>query len=571
MPHSVLLGTISSSIRGHLPYAAGCLISYANRNPEVRKNFVFLEPEWRDSCLSVQDFHDKLGRTNFLGLTCYVWNQSTNDSIVEVFKKKNPKGVVIYGGSNVPEDPVELESYANTRPLVDHFITGPGEKKFVDLLISKKRQRFYHGTQIRPEEMPTPHTDGVFDSILERSGSIDGAVETNRGCPYGCSYCDWGGQSRNKIQQFNESVVKTNITEALEKKSLAVLWILDANFGIFKRDLDYIKFIVDEKKRLQKSFDLVFSGMAKNGSRYLSEIIILVLEHFGTNGRNVKLSFQTLTESVLANVSRKNMKNEHLLSIAKDLKDTVMTSELIIGLPGETPDSYLKTLCRQMELGMDIVRSNPLQILPNTPMNQKEYRQKFKIRTKKIFIPDDLGRYKQSQILDMGGKFTDVRTKVDPMNRLKWEIAEVIYSCSSYDSNELVRMYDFWFWYNTFYNARVARRDMEKSPHSPEEQAYRFFDNLENMPFFHKLVHENREIVWMTIAKPEEETFLYNLRSSNWFYKGMGRGSELVEISFNKDIVTKELRQIYPDFNTDHFTVRKGKEISLLLSSYAAI
>ena len=570
-PRSVLLGTISSPIRDSLPYAAGCLISYAHRNPAVRESFVFLEPEWRSHCLVSQDFHDKLEQADFLGLTCYIWNQVINDSIVEVFKKKKPGGVVIYGGPNVPEDPEELESYACSRPLVDHFITGPGEKDFVELLISREPKRFYHGTQIGPQAVPTPYTDKIFDSILEKSGPIDGPIETNRGCPYGCAYCDWGGQSRNKIQQFDEDRVRGNIRNALEKKHLAVLYILDANFGILKRDLDYMKFIVEEKKRLNKKIHLMLAGMAKNGSRYLSEIINLILENFDNNGRNVKLSFQTMNESVLANVNRKNMTSQRLMSITEGLNSITLNSELLIGLPGETPDSYLKTLCQQIDLSIDLARSHSLQILPNTPMNQREYRSRFQIKSKKVLTPHDLSRHKQSEILDERGQFLDIKTETDPMEKLKWEISEVIYSCSSYGPHELVRMYDFWFWYNTFYNARVAREEIERSSHRPEEQAYRFFDNLEKMPFLRGLVQQHREIVWATIAKPEEETFLCDLKSANWFHKGMCRGSELVEICFNRDIVERELRQLYPDFNTDHFVVRKNKEINLLLSSFARI
>ena len=566
----VLLGTISSPSRNHLPYAAGCLFSYANRHPDVKKNFTFLEPEWRNNCLVIEDFHRKLDQADFLGLTCYIWNQAINDSIVKVFKERKPNGIVIYGGPHVPEDPGELANYADLRPLVDHFITGPGEEKFVEFLISGERQRFYHGRQVRPEDMPAPYTDSIFDSILAKSGPIDGAIETNRGCPYACTFCDWGGQSRNKIQRFDEDAVKTNITKALEEKNITVLWMLDANFGIFKRDLDYIQFIVKEKSRLKKTFDLIFTGIAKNGSQYLSEIMDLTLENFGTS-RHVKLSLQTLTESVLANLNRKNIKTKNLLSITKNLTNTVITSELIIGLPGETPSSYLKTLCQHIDLGVDTIRSHQLLILPNTPMNKKEYRQKFKIKSKRIFAPHDLNHYKQGDMLDEKYQFFNIQTQINSSERLKWEAFEVIYSCLSYGPSELIHMYDFWFWYDILYNAKVARKEIEKDSHSPEEQAYRFFDNLKSMPFFHKLVHQNREIIWMTIAKPEEETFIYTLKNSNWWNKGTGRSSELVEIYINQEVVKKELRQLYPDFNVKHFANRRKDEIKHLLSSFARI
>ena len=205
---------------------------------------------------------------------------------------------------------------------------------------------------------------------------------------------------------------------------------------------------------------LTFAGLAKNGSKHLVEIMKLVLDNFDDKYRNVKISFQTLSEDVLVNIDRKNIKSSKLFAITSQLTDVTINSELIIGLPGETPTSYLDTLCKHIELGIDFARTYPLYILPNTPMNKKDYRSKFNIKSKKIYLPYDLSKYRQSKLYNDRHKLIDIMTACDFKTKIDFETFEMIYSCISYSPEELIQMYDYWFWYNTFYNAGVAKNYM---------------------------------------------------------------------------------------------------------------
>jgi tRNA A37 methylthiotransferase MiaB len=568
----ILLGTISNVHQDWLPYASGCLISYANKDPFIKENYTFLEPEWRSNCLDNKDFHTKIEQTDILGLTCYVWNQVINDQIAKLFKSVNPKGIVIFGGPNVPEDEEEIQDYINTRQWVDYFFIGPGEEIFLNFLKSNKNEKFVYGKQIKPEDLSSPYAENIFKSILRKSGNISAAIETNRGCPYSCSFCDWGGQASNKIIRFDKDLIKNNITTAMEEKNIIRLEILDANFGVFEQDLKYVQHIISEKDRLNKhSMLLTFAGLAKNGSKHLIEIMKLVLDNFNDKYRNVKISFQTLTDDVLVNIDRKNIKSEKLYSITSQLTDVTINSEIIIGLPGETSTSFLDTLCKHIELNIDFARTYPLYVLPNTPMNKKEYRKKFNINSKKIYLPYDLSKYRQSKLYNDRHNLVNIKTACDFKTKIDFESFEMIYSCVSYNPAELIQMYDYWFWYNTFYNAGVAKKYIKEHTLAPQEQAFWFFNNLDNMPFFNNLVNENRSCAKATVACTEPETFVYTLRDLNWLHKAQGRGIELVEIYNNQNIVTEELKQLYSNYNTSHFNNINERDLPKLMSSFSSI
>ena len=116
----IQLGTISVIHETWLPYAAGCLISYCNKIPEIKNKFTFLEPLYKYKPL--EEYNQSFNQTDIFGLTCYVWNQAYNDQLMQHYKSINPKGITMYGGPNVPEDPKLAQKFADERPWTSSWI-----------------------------------------------------------------------------------------------------------------------------------------------------------------------------------------------------------------------------------------------------------------------------------------------------------------------------------------------------------------------------------------------------------------------------------------------------------------
>ena len=72
-------------------------------------------------------------------------------------------------------------------------------------------------------------------------------IETNRGCPYACTFCNWGNATQEKINQFSLETVKEEVKYVCEntKNLTGFMYIADANFGILRRDLEIAKVIRD--------------------------------------------------------------------------------------------------------------------------------------------------------------------------------------------------------------------------------------------------------------------------------------------------------------------------------------
>ena len=571
---NVFLVCISFASYEWIPYAAGCIISYARKNKFVDDNYNFMEPEYRSKSLEFEDFHDRLFRADVLGLTNWVWNQNYNDRIAKLYKEYRPDGVVVYGGVNVPEEKDVGIEYAKERPYVDIFFAGPGEDNFTNFLANYPEQGIegHHGSfthssyqavvnrmEYKKVDIPFPYLEGIFDNIIKNSrGELSALFETNRGCPYNCAFCDWGGMTRSKLQRANIDKVKDTISFIMGHKKINKIEIADANFGIVPVDIEYMQHLIDENDKRDSNIYLTMGGFAKNGSPYTEKIMQMMHSSFDAyHGRKyIKLSFQSHDKDVLEAVNRGNLNNDKLIPMMKRFQEqgVEVDAEMIIGMPGDNSEKWLQTIQKNMDLRINHQKSFTLYVVPNTPMASKEYRDKFKMKTKKVLVPYDLD-HTNSQFYHDSRKTGPVYTKCDFTDQSEYQTIEFMYECHSFDSQELMKIYDIWFWFNTLYNAKVARDWMLADPRSAKEQFNDFLDRIESgkMPFFKEQLEEYRDAVWNIIAKPEPVTKVTNLFHVNFMVKFVFRGNEVINIYDNQEIALKELQQVYPSLNFNHF------------------
>jgi len=206
-------------------------------------------------------------------------------------------------------------------------------------------------------------------------------LETTRGCPYGCTYCDWGGGVGTTVIKKSIDNVYLDIDAAVQF-NLSFLYIADANFGIFgERDVEIINYIVKCKIEMDQHFTIGYGGFAKTENRldYIKEIIKVDVDNNLSVTRELKLSLQTLDEQILKNIDRVNINLDKQLEVFKPLaKDNQMPLyvEMIMGLPGIDLEKYYHEL--------DILGKHNLSVqwfewilLPETPAYAYEYRNKY--------------------------------------------------------------------------------------------------------------------------------------------------------------------------------------------------
>src|SRR6185295_515192 len=94
--------------------------------------------------------------------------------------------------------------------------------------------------------------------------------ETNRGCPYACTFCAWGSASLSKLRQFDERRVVDEM-EWMARHKIEFLYNADANWGILPRDVALTEALVaiKEKHGYPQKFRAAF---AKNSNETIFQI-----------------------------------------------------------------------------------------------------------------------------------------------------------------------------------------------------------------------------------------------------------------------------------------------------------
>ena len=372
------------SLQGYwLPYSVGCLWSYAKQYDFVNENFELADIVFKRE--NIDKLLERIEKIDLCFLSCYMWNWEYNKALAQEIKIKYPECRVIMGGPQVTDKPDD--SFFNRYNFVDTVCLTEGEETFVKILQTvidnKPLERVYQGARLNDLEIPSPFLSGVFDDILANNPEyvFNATLETNRGCPFQCTFCDWGSLTYAKIRKFALEKVFAEL-EWMAKNKIDFVTVADANFGVFfDRDMA----ITDEILRLQKIYGfpkVVDATWYKNAT----EKVLQIVKKFTTGGfnRGMTLSVQSMDDNVLASIKRKNMEISSLKDIfQKCNKEGIQSyTEMIVGLPEETYDTWADGLCNIIEAGQHgAIESWLLQLLENAELNRQEQRELHGIQT----------------------------------------------------------------------------------------------------------------------------------------------------------------------------------------------
>ena len=368
----------------------------------------------------------KTSRPDIVMLSSYMWNENLTCEFASNIKQKYPDTLIVLGGPNISIVADKRKEFLLNNPSIDLMVNGDGEfvaEEIVEFFIETKsikdakRRGFpytcavenseYH---IGPEdgehrlgmakdktsmdEFPSPYLMGLFDKFFKDGESP--LLETNRGCPFTCTYCQQGGKYFQKVRQFPPGRFRDELNYIAEKiqelnVDITMIEMTDPNFGMFKRDEEICRYI----RECQDRYDFpqfVGSSTGKNRADTIIKNTSLLKE----GSIFLRSSMQSLNMDALRAVKRQNIDLKAYRDIQQDMENKNLESnaDMMLGFPNETMESHCEGILTLIDTGTKEFAQYQTIILKGTEFEKEEYQREHGIETKERPIPECFREYK---------------------------------------------------------------------------------------------------------------------------------------------------------------------------------
>lgn len=293
-----------------------------------------------------------------VGIGVYIWNVEVATRLVAELKRTQPQITIVIGG---PEVSYELDEQEIVR-LADYVVTGEADLAFAALC---REILNGHCPDRKVIESPLPALDRVR-LPYDRYNDEDIAhrviyVEASRGCPYTCEFCL--SALDIPVRQFPLDRFLEALQTLLDRGARRFKFV-DRTFNLnLRTSRAILDFFLE---RLEPGLFLHFEMIPDRFPESLRDVI----RQFPPAALQFEVGVQTFNEEVSERISRRqdNAKLEENLRFLRHETGVHVHADLIVGLPGETQESFAAGFDRLVALKPHEIQVGMLKRLRGTPI-----------------------------------------------------------------------------------------------------------------------------------------------------------------------------------------------------------
>lgn len=369
--------------RGNVPLAAGYLALYARRQGLGEAFELDILPgRWADQCGDQGILRAVLDRRPWLvGFSCYLWNIERVLWLAQGVKQADPQLQVALGGPEITED----NAWVLEHPAVDYAVMGEGEQTFAELLGQLHRggaPRAGRGEGTIPglwsrtspavpprrgvlatlDEVSSPYLAGILEPGPERLMML----ETMRGCRFRCKFCYYP-KAYDRLYYLSPEQVQAHL-EYARQQNVEEIVLLDPTLNQRPDFERFVRLLAEgNKDRTFRFFgELRAEGLRPSTAEWLRR----------ANFTEVEVGLQSLDPEVESLMGR-HTHRQAFEEGTRALLDAgiAVRLDLILGLPGQTADSFRRTLEYVLRSRLfTCVQVFYLSVLPGTEFRQQAER-----------------------------------------------------------------------------------------------------------------------------------------------------------------------------------------------------
>jgi radical SAM superfamily enzyme YgiQ (UPF0313 family) len=280
-----------------------------------------------------------------VGCSTYLWSFPFFVELARALKEDDPARLVVFGGPSARPSMLSLPPWRAARQWIDALVINEGELSFREVVADAERSPAslarigglalpvaggWHETPARPlgdlDELASPY---AMDLV---PGGGLGVLQTYRGCPFTCSFCEWGTlESPRRVRSVDGLREEfAGIARAGAQGALLVDAGLNLNAGAFRN----LRAAVEQSGFLRERHLICEVYPAKVRQEHIDFLA-------GVHRPMVGVGLQSFDSKVLANVERSydEARFEDTLAQLKSVAGVAV--EIILGLPGDSAPSFL--------------------------------------------------------------------------------------------------------------------------------------------------------------------------------------------------------------------------------------
>lgn len=304
-----------------------------------------------------------------LGLGVYIWNTEQTEKVIDELRRLKPELCIVLGG---PEVSFESEGQSICQKA-SYVIKGESEFLFRDFcreILSGKsvQQKFISGALPDIKLLKSPYSYYSDEDIKNRVIY----VEASRGCPYKCEYCL--SSLDKSVRNFPIDLFLSELDRLIER-GVRQFKFVDRTFNLSPSVSNKImQFFLD---RIDLGLFLHFEMVPDR----LPEELKALIERFPPGSLQFEIGIQTWNPKVAYNVSRRQdyLKVVENMTYLREKTGVHTHADLIVGLPGETIESFAQGFNKLAALQPDEIQVGILKRLKGTPIirHDKEFQMEY--------------------------------------------------------------------------------------------------------------------------------------------------------------------------------------------------
>lgn len=343
-------------------------------------------------------------------------NANLSYAFAEYAKKQWPDIIVVFGGPNFPTSQSGRRAYLKARPAIDFCIKWDGELSFVQLFqqlsfydweVEKLKQDhilwdngcylwgqdYWEGADHKLpafDSQVSAYTSGLLDEFF--AYPLNPLIETTRGCPYSCTYCNDGHPFKTKGIRKPPKMVQAELEYIAQRVNPAAeLWLCDNNFGMYQEDVETSRII----QWVMSQYQWPYAVMASNGKSHPERILQTrqIINTGRLGAMRLGSSLQSTDPVVLKHIKRKNLSLDRLLELGRIRKNAVaahtpLFTELILALPGDSMASHYESLRYAIDdINVSNIDIHQLSLISGAEMADGDERERYQLQSRfRVFV-----------------------------------------------------------------------------------------------------------------------------------------------------------------------------------------